>query len=520
MTSTEGAGEGEHPDNDGVGPRLLGGIGASDLELNDRSNIEWGTEVWNTVRPRQTDALRLTSFNANNNLNNKSQWLAVHSLVDEEADVLCYQESGSGADDEAWRRELRGQAVLAAEAESKDVSVAAWSSHQTDRGRWVGGGATVTMSRLRGRTHYQQDVRGWGRYGIVTVNGVGRKKLVIVNVYIRNDGEGEDAKLSSELCRKARCAEEGTSWDRWRPEDTPPKPRGELARNPTALLFDDLKHSLRFLASDERVTIVVIGDLNVDMLRGDDDSAALMSMCEILHLAHAATMRHGLKTARRVTTRKGVRSKDGSWLHRPSHIDHCLISHTATVCDYAVDNRTVAALSDHRAIHVDICMRAALGIDENGKAVSTVKRWVARAKWSNADFRNSFGDFAAKFFTKKAAKHGVAEALVTARRTDRQLEAIRDVAKHTAEWSADRWRHPSERDGDTQAAHHFAPVHRSAPIHPEHPTAAALRKDLNTLAERLDAVAIATDKAYVSAGHGSKRNKGRRSGLRRGRGAG
>ena len=117
----------------------------------------------------------------------------------EQADVMAFQETGAGQDDDTWRREMETAVREAAESPSSHARCA--SSHQSGSGRWVGGVAQVVVGEAVAKASSRDDVRGWGRYGVTILQGKGGRKLAVVNVYIRNDapGAGEgDHKLSQD----------------------------------------------------------------------------------------------------------------------------------------------------------------------------------------------------------------------------------------------------------------------------------------------------------------------------------
>ena len=81
--------------------------------------------------------------------------------------------------------------------------------------------------------------------------------------------------------------------------------------DPALLLWDDLEMVLSKLAAREKETLVILGDFNVDPVRGDQGTARLALLCDQLGLVHAAETRHGLRTAREVTTRRGASAAVG-----------------------------------------------------------------------------------------------------------------------------------------------------------------------------------------------------------------
>ena len=488
----------QHTSHGGEGRGLFERESASEAELEERARLGTIGAEWGRATTKGIDTLRLATINVAGNMSAATDWLLCRAAILAGADVTAMQEVGAAQDDLRWAKELRGAA--AATASTKDARVTNWSSHQANNGRWVGGVATVTQGETTMRSKDTRDVRGWGRYGVTTIRGRGGLQVAVVNVYIRSDAvtkDGTDCKLSTILRRKAEQAPRGVDRGKWTPGDVPPKPNAEQVKDPALLLWDDIEMALGKWATHEKHVLVIAGDLNVDPVRGDAGAARIAKLCDTLGLAHAADRRYDAKSARLITTRRGITDADGKVVQRPSHLDHVLVSKRATVTGYYVDAAATLGASDHAMVVVDLCMQDALGITEDGaRAPKAVKRKIARARYADKWYREAFGAFAEQHYEKHHTRHGIEEAKSELDLTDEEIAKAAAAAKHTGEWNADRW------GADEQAS-----VVRSGWHKEEEAPAADLRRKVSDLARKLDSFAMAADAAFVCAGSAAARRK-------------
>ena len=176
---------------------LLGGAGGED-ELADRATRTTSRYEWGKIQQKSIDTLRVGTVNAANNLNG-DDGLLVTAAMQHGTDIVGFQETGIGEGDGEWDKWVRQTAKDAADV--NEATSKKWSSHQANGGRWIGGVAFVTVGGMARRTTYTDDVRGWGRYGTATIEGVSGKRIIVINVYIRADaeGDGDNYKLSTVL---------------------------------------------------------------------------------------------------------------------------------------------------------------------------------------------------------------------------------------------------------------------------------------------------------------------------------
>ena len=484
---------------DGAGRQGLFERGrAGRQELEDRARSRHEQEPWSTPRPKQVDTLRLATLNTANNLSPSSDWLLARAAMEERADVVGFQETGVAQHNETWKKELEHAAKQG--TGSKEARVSQWSSHQAGSGRWVGGVATLTMGEMTARSRDTPDVRGWGRYGTTTIRGRGGRNVAVINVYIRNDAESEDgtdAKLSTVLRARASAVTSGIEANKWKPGDAPPRPSSEQVKNPMLLLWDDIEMEFGKFAAKEKNTLVIMGDFNVDPVRGDQGAKRVARLCEALGLVHGADKCVGEQMARRVTTRCARTGGENGEQQRPSHLDHILVSTNAAATTYFVTDAMTLGATDHALVVLDLCTQATLGITEDGaRAPGTVKRKVARARWADGWYRENFMAFAERHYLKHEEKHGIREAAEAIEHDPATLARAARGAVHTAEWAAERWRRPEE-SRQTIKGHTGR----------ETEEAKTLRERISDLAQRLDDFAMATDKAYVCSGGAARRRK-------------
>ena len=196
---------------------------------------------------------------------------------------------------------------------------------------------------------------------------------------------------------------------------------------------------------------------------------------------------------------------------KPSHIDHALISLEATVASVTTSTAYTPGRTDHVALTVDISLAETLGIRQDGRPLEAAEpRYTSAVKYSCDKTRLRFSAYAETRFLKFGER--ITQALDGISRTDDEIEKARAEAEHTATWSRDRWCRPPERNRRLCAQN-------ISQNHTEPDSARDLREHLSSLADELDAFARATDLAYRRAGNAPKTNRGRRSGLRMGRGS-
>ena len=419
---------------------------ASDAELERRTRLRGEQNEWNKPKPKRVDTLRITSTNAANNLSHRNDWLLLRAAMAGKANVVAMQEIGARGDDVDWKKEMVRAAKTTAGTDCAHASH--YSSHQADGGRWVGGVAQIAVGETAHRCRSEPDVRGWGRYGIIFINGQGGKQVAVVNLYIRNDAATptENHKLSTVLRKRAAAAPSGSTREAWKPKETPPKPTKEQVKDPALLLWDDIEMHVGKWAQKEKHTLIILGDFNIDPVRGDAGRRRVADLCKLLGLVHAAEVRHGEVMARQITTRRGLTDDEGKVIMRPSHLDHVLISQSANVLEYFTDSTATGGASDHDMLTIDLDTCQALGITEDGnKAPSESKRPVARAKCTNDRYRSAFEPFAANHYTKHLRRHGIVEAAAAIDRTDAELSAIAEQAMHTGTWEVDKWTKPAKQ---------------------------------------------------------------------------
>ena len=491
---TEQPGRERHPNEDGA-PRLWGSKRASEAEIARRATLSREQTQWNTTTEKGADVLRVATLNAANHLRDDARWLPLRAAAVLGVDVAVFQETGGDATNEKWIHDIKKETRAAS---GRDAAVAkAWSSHQSAKGRWVGGVAAVASGEMAKRCTFLCDLRGWGRYGIAKLTGVAGRAVLVVTVYTRDDAEtdGDDAKTSTILRQRARSAPHGVTTEKWKPGEIPPRPTTAQVEHPAALMWSDIRMHLAHWATDERATIVIAGDFNNDPVRGDAGGAELELLCEELHVQHAAVARHGVEVAREITTRRG--GHEGA---RPSHIDHVLVTEGTQVLSYFVDDATVASISDHAMVVLDLDLRQALGVTDDGKRVPEAPgRWVAATRSGDKTTRDRFTEFAAAHYEKHTAKHGIDEARRALAEAMVDAKAATEQAVHTADWQRDRRRSPLEAE--------TLPPRGGRQEQAEGPAAVKVREALGELAQALDGFARAADTAYTSSGKQRRRPK-------------
>ena len=112
----------------------------------------------------------------------------------------------------------------------------------------------------------------------------------------------------------------GTPAGKWRLRMAPPKPDSAQLQHPRRLLMADLETHLMHYALDPNCTLVLMGDMNIDLCtRVDNDGPALRLMMTRLGLISCAEARWPDSHRGFLTLRAG----EGQAL---SHIDYILIT--------------------------------------------------------------------------------------------------------------------------------------------------------------------------------------------------
>ena len=163
------------------------------------------------------------------------------------------------------------------------VSWSSAGSSKNRNGAWLGG---VTMAAVGEAAKRQQqevvDCRKWGRYLGRIYRGKNKKTMVVVQVYFPDAQYSSTSKAESYsqlLGVKAAAVTQGTPAGRWRLGMAPPKPDTAQLQHPRRLLMADLETHLMHYALDPNCTLVLMGDMNIDLCtRNDDDGPALRLM--------------------------------------------------------------------------------------------------------------------------------------------------------------------------------------------------------------------------------------------------
>ena len=185
----------------------------------------------------------------------------------------------------------------------RDVRVvipkASWSSAGSSKNRndaWLGGVTMAAMGEAAKRQ--QQEVVGcrkWRRYLGRIYRGKNKKTMVVVQVYFPDAQYSSTSKAESYsqlLGAKAAVVTQGTPAGRWRLGMAPPKPDSAQLQHPRRLLMADLETHLMHYALDPNCTLVLMGDMNIDLCtRDDDDGPALRLMMTRLGLISCAEAR-------------------------------------------------------------------------------------------------------------------------------------------------------------------------------------------------------------------------------------
>ena len=147
-------------------------------------------------------------------------------------------------------------------------------------------------------TRQQEDVvdcRKWGRYLGRIYIGNNKKTMVVVQVYFPDAKYISTRKAESYsqlLGVTAAAVTQETSTGRFRLGMAPPKPDSAQLQHPRRLLMADLETHLMHYALDSNCTLVVMGDMNIDLCtRVDDDGPALRLVMARLGLISCAEAR-------------------------------------------------------------------------------------------------------------------------------------------------------------------------------------------------------------------------------------
>ena len=241
------------------------------------------------------------------------------------------------------------------------------------------------------------DCRKWGRYLGRIYRGKHKKTMVVMQVYFPDaqyNSTREAESYSQLLGAKAAMVMKGTPAGRWRLGMAPPKPDSQ---HPRRLLMENLETHLIHYALDPNCTLVLMGDMNIDLCtRVDDDGPALRLMRTRLGLISCAE-------ARWPDLHRGFLAHRAWEGQAHSHIDYILIteSQTAPVRRLGVDaDATLMHGFDHAVLFADVDVAKVLGLT-SVEEVTTPKRLRSEIRYSDKQGLERFRTFAEKLHEKR-----------------------------------------------------------------------------------------------------------------------
>ena len=279
------------------------------------------------------------------------------------ADLLLAQETGTAPKDKGGATHTLRQLYR---------PVKAWV-HLTDPHcgdvHAVGGLGCVAWGSVASRMRVAEaDARGWDRYTIVRIQGRGGRSLVIANLYCpvkhaagASSGEGTKTRAGPDVtgdsmwAQMVRLAEaavgDGEASGKRRRSPLPGELRAvkpEDLDDPRSLMLEDLAAQLSAEAKKPLVTIMVIGDTNMDGSDGGAAADMVASLCRNLRLAEVPV---GPTT-------------NGSQGGRA--IDRCFLSAAAVSCGKVMrvavsHDQPADRISDHNAVVIDVDADGVLG---------------------------------------------------------------------------------------------------------------------------------------------------------------
>ena len=338
-----------------------------------------------------------------------------------------------------------------------DVSVTtpkvSWSSAGSSKNRndaWLGG---VTMAAVGEAAKRQQqevvDCRKWGRYLGRIYRGKNKKTMVVVQVYFPDAqySSTSNAESYSQLLGvKAAAVTQGTPAGRWRLGMAPPKPDTAQLQHPRLLLMADLETHLMHYALDPNCTLVLMGDMNIDLCtRDDDDGPALRLMMTRLGLISCAEARWPDSHQSFLTHRAGEGQAH-------SHIDYIFIteSQAASVRRFGVDaDATLMHDFDHAVLFADVDVVRVLGLTSEEEVV-VPKRRRSEIRYSDKQGLERFRTFAEQLYEKRGFEAKMQDLIGDVELDERLRQQGEDDRKERERrgWDAVHWRYGTGSTGD------------------------------------------------------------------------
>ena len=177
----------------------------------------------------------------------------------------------------------------------------------------------------------------------------------------------------------------------------PPKPDSAQLQHPRRLLMADLETHLMHYALDPNCTLILMGDMNIDLCtRDDDDGPALRLMMTRLGLISCAE-------ARWPDSHRGFLTHRAGEGQAHSHIDYILIteSQAASVRRFGVDaDDTLMHDFDHAVLFADVDVVRVLGL-ASVEEVTMPKRRRSEIRYSDKQGLERFRTFAEQLYEKR-----------------------------------------------------------------------------------------------------------------------